>query len=77
MNVDMAAIQSEIEQLDAKLDGIQIEALLSMELGEFCIFSLDPADLEMARRILLLATHGKKQHAKEMEQALQAAAEPS
>lgn len=70
MKIDMAAIQSEIEHLDARLDGIQIEDLLCMELVEFCIFSLDPADLELAQQILMLATRGDKQRAEEMEQAL-------
>ena len=70
MNVDMTTIQSEIEHLDARLDGIQIEALPGMELGDFCIFSLDPADLELAQQILMLATRGDTRRAEEVEQAL-------
>lgn len=70
MNVDMAAIQQEIKQLDDQLDGLQIEELLSMELGEFSIFNLTHAELAMARWILWLALRGYKRRAEEMERTL-------
>lgn len=70
MNVDMSAIQEEISQLDDTLDGIRIEALLGMELREFCIFNLTHAELAMARWILWLALRGYKRRAEEMERTL-------
>lgn len=63
-------IQYELEALDEKLEGIQIEELLRMELSDFSIFCLTPADLELARQILMLATRGDTRRAEEMEEAL-------
>lgn len=70
MQVDLTLVLEEIERLDEQLDGIRIEELFSMGLSDFSIFSLAPADLEMARKILLLSTRGEKRRAEEMEQAL-------
>lgn len=70
MYVDLTLVLEEIERLDETLHGIRIEELFSMGLSDFSIFSLNPADLEMARTILLLASRGDKQRADEMEQAL-------
>lgn len=70
MPLDITAIQTEIEQLDDQLDGLQIEDLLCMGLGEFCIFNLTHAELAMARWILWLALRGYKRRAEEMERVL-------
>ena len=63
-------VQYEIEVLDEKLEGIQIEELLRMQLSDFSIFCLTAADLELARQILMLATRGDTRRAEEMEEAL-------
>lgn len=70
MHFSTHVIQYELEALDEKLDGIQIEDLLRMELSDFSILCLSTADLEMARRILIFATNGDVHRANEMEEAL-------
>jgi hypothetical protein len=70
MHFSTHVIQYELEALDEKLDGIQIEELLRMELSDFSIFCLTPADMELARQILILATRGNARRAEEMEEAL-------
>jgi len=70
MHFSTHVIQYELEALDEKLDGIQIEELLRMELSDFSIFCLTPSDMELARQILILATRGNARRAEEMEEAL-------
>lgn len=63
-------IQYELEALDEKLEGIQIEELLRMKLSDFSILCLSAADLALSRQILMLATRGDTCRAEEMEEAL-------